>query len=193
MLAVTSFELMRRSQGCKNPTLTVYLMCILLTSIGAGLAYTMLWQENFFLYFTSLIVSNTFSFFGHWVIAQTYIRVAFETTQLLDPEVYLNDRSKIQKVDRFNLIMKIANGTVLILTIVLNVLFYIAALHGYVFMYFFSAYSQTVLLWVFLLAWGITLWKLYRSVNHSAKLLPNKKVFISHAAILGIFLTIYSL
>lgn len=43
-----------------------------------------------------------------------------------------------------------------------------------------------------MLVWGGTLLKLYRDIDHSRKLLPNKRVFILHGSILSVYVLLFS-
>lgn len=54
-----------------------------------------------------------------------------------------------------------------------------------------ETYLFETLLWVFLAVWSCALFKLYRDVNSSKRLLPDKKIFIFHGVLLTAFLILY--
>ena len=53
--------------------------------------------------------------------------------------------------------------------------------------YYIGNYGWLAMIAIFTLTWGWTLFKLYRDVVHSKKLLPNKKIFILHGSLLVLF------
>lgn len=74
------------------------------------------------------------------------------------------------------------------------VIFLIAAITVYIFLSgdnrsnkLFSVvlYTTEALLIFMLIAWACALYRLYRDVKHSRKLLPNKKIFRLHAGLLS--------
>ena len=44
-----------------------------------------------------------------------------------------------------------------------------------------------------MLAWAWTLIRLYKDIEHSEKLLPNKRIFILHGSLIGGYLVLYAL
>jgi hypothetical protein len=124
----------------------------------------------------------------HWLITQTYIKVAFETKQLVNPEVYLGNRKHLADVKKFRRCMKIINMVVILVIIVIGVV--MSSENDKISLIAF--YCMDVLLWSFMLAWAWTLVKLYRGVKNSKKLLPNKNVFLLHGSLLTLYLVLES-
>ena len=58
-------------------------------------------------------------------------------------------------------------------------------------LYFIANYSYQALLWGMLIAWAWSLFRLYRDIKHSEKLLPDKQIFILHGGLLTGYLIIY--
>ena len=59
----------------------------------------------------------------HWLITQSYIKVAYETKFILDRGVLFNDPVKLAAVRRFKLIMKCANVAMTLLILAIAVCF----------------------------------------------------------------------
>jgi len=88
------------TQGWRNYTLFILLVSIL--AYGAGLVvYELAYiQES---QYAPLLVSICFAVGGsiHWLITQSYIKVAYETSFILDRGVLLNDPVKLNTVRLF--------------------------------------------------------------------------------------------
>lgn len=93
--------------------------------------------------------------------------------------------------------MKAANVLVLLLITALTVMYFLytdeSGRNTHQLMLNITNDSVLTLLFCFLLAWGLTLIKLYRNVKSSDKLLPKKKVFIFHGILLTTFIALYAL
>lgn len=127
----------------------------------------------------------------HWFITHLYVKVSYETRQLLDPEVHFNDEGKIQEVYKFRSRLEIINKLVLFLIGLITLGFIVGANHTTV--EFITAYTELTLLLVFLGVWAWTLFKLYSDVKNSQKLLPDKKIFAIHGALLFAFLLLFAI
>jgi hypothetical protein len=44
-----------------------------------------------------------------------------------------------------------------------------------------------------MVGWAWTLIRLYRDIDHSEKLLPNKRIFILHGSLLGAYLVLFAM
>ena len=122
----------------------------------------------------------------HWVITQSYLRVAYETKFILDRGVLQNDPDKIAAVHRFKRNMVVANILCPLLILAFSVCIYFGFYKDNPF-YFIGYYGWLAMIAIFTLTWGWTLFKLYRDTVHSKKLLPNKKIFILHGSLLVLY------
>ena len=122
----------------------------------------------------------------HWVITQSYLRVAYETKFILDRGVLKNEPAKIDAVRRFKRNMLVANILCPLLILAFSVCIYFGYWTGNKF-YYIGNYGWLSMIAIFTLTWGWTLFKLYRDTVHSKKLLPNKKIFILHGSLLVLF------
>ena len=78
---------------------------------------------------------NAVSGLVHWVITQSYLRVAYETSQIIDKGVLFNDRDKLAAVYRFKTRMKIANVLCPCLILAFSVCTYIGLKYSKVLFY----------------------------------------------------------
>lgn len=58
-------------------------------------------------------------------------------------------------------------------------------------MYLSGAYLLFLIETACMIAWGWTLWKLYRDVKNAQQLLPNKRIFQLHASVLVLYLIVF--
>ena len=135
-----------------------------------------------------LPIANAFDGLIHWVITQSYIKVANETSQILDLRVHLNDPEKRAEVSQFKLRIKIANVLFPLLVLACSVCIYFGYKLENAWFYNIGSYGWLSLVTSFTLTWGWMLYKLYRDTVHSKKLLPNKRIFILHGSLLAFFL-----
>ena len=110
---VTAFIVMSVTQGFKNCNL-ILLLVTLFTLQLVQVAYAIELLDDKpglgLATFTFLIFNDTLC---HWLVTQTYIKVAFETKQLLDKDIYQNNREKLLNVTRFRRRMRLANFIVI--------------------------------------------------------------------------------
>jgi len=141
----------------------------------------------------TLLYNIAFAFEGviHWIITQSYIKVACETKQILDKAVIFNNPAKIAEVHRFKIRIRNANIVCPLLVIVLSVCGYIGGqINPDGWLYIIGAYGWLALVFAFTAVWGWMLYKLYRDTLHSRKLLPDKRIFILHGVLLVLFLAL---
>ena len=103
---------------------------------------------------------------------------------MLDPDIYFNDKRKLDNVDRFRQKMKLANVLVGISIVVASVSVGIGENTDNA-IYYAGSYFLYGMQIAFLLIWAWTLIKLYKEIKHSKRLLPDKRVFILHGILLG--------
>jgi len=195
LLSLTAIFMQWRTQGFKNKSLLLLLICILFYSVDY-------WVYNYLEYNGSLpsaALLNGSEAICHWIITYTYIKVAYQTNQLLDPLVYFDDQEKIEQASKFNRNLKVTNAVVVFLIIALSVLIQI----GYQFeatdettgglIFWVGNYGTVSLEAIFTIAWGVVLINLLRKVKTNPNLLPNKNMFIQHWFYLCAFVVLYLL
>lgn len=110
---------------------------------------------------------------------------------------YFDDDQTYVRVTRFKTGMTIANVVVLLLIVAISIMLDLGArslLKGGKQLFFvIGNYSSLAFQTICTLVWGWTLFSLYRDVNTSDKLLPNKKLFILHGSLLATYLFLYLL
>ena len=182
--------LMQLSQGWRNYTL----LALLLMIFGQAVGYLLMnywwnlkydWKPVPIL--TALIL--VFDLEIHWLISKTYLKVAFDTKQLLDPDVYFKNEKKMSGIDRFRWRLKVANVLVHLtaIGIFLSILLSLLQIAPF-WVYQLGNYTELALLTLFAGLWGWTLASLYRNVKNSRKLLPDKRVFKLHGGLLVFYL-----
>jgi len=80
-----------------------------------------------------------------------------------------------------------------LLVIALSVCFYLGWRLANGTLYSIGSYGWLALVTLFTFAWAWTLYKLYRDTVHSAKLLPDKRIFKLHASLLVCFILMTAL
>lgn len=131
--------------------------------------------------------------FGQWIITVTYIKVSFETRMLLDKDTYFKSAADLVAVQKFKCWFTVSNvlGSLLILFFALTIYF---GLHKDIAkLLYVSDLMQLSFQFLCLLAWGLTLIRLYRDIKNSEKLLPNKRLFTFHGLSLATYLLLYAL
>ena len=127
---------------------------------------------------------------AHWMITYSYIQVAFETRQLLNPRVYSSSREQLTRVTRFKRCMLGVSALVVLLIVGDSACLFL----GYVLeddvLISVADHVYTGLLATFMMLWACTLFKLYRDVKSSSTLLPAKRVFQMHGGLLVAYLAI---
>ena len=185
---------MLHTQGWRNYTLFILLLTILSYSVMEVIFYTFFVLEReqgpYALIGT---LANAMEGQIHWIITQSYLKVAYETSQMLDVGVLFNDPEKLAAVHRFKRIMKAANVVIPLLILACEVCVYTAYFDDSIALYDFGAWGWLTLMAIFTCTWGWTLYKLYRDTRHSKKLLPDKRIFIFHGLLLVFFILCYAL
>jgi len=180
---------MLRTQGWRN-----YTLFIMLTNM---FFYAVVNDVLFFFYARDITRAPWALIFAlitgtelmiHWLITQSYIKVAYETKFILDRDVLFNDPVKLAAVRRFKRIMKCANVAMTLLILAIAVCFYVANKTGNLLLNYIANICWLVLPSFFTIMWAWPLYKLYRDTRNSKKLLPNKKIFILHGSLLVLFL-----
>jgi len=182
------------TQGCRNYTLLLLLLTIIVFCANQLVfsAYSVggnkVPYRNVFRF-----IFNADQGLIHWIITQAYLKVAYETSQLLDRGVLFNDPEKIKAVYKFKFNMKIANVICPLLVIGFTVCICVSYVIDSDVLYFVGEYGQLGMLVIFSVVWGWTLYKLYRDTVHSKKLLPHKNIFILHGSLLAFCLLMYAI
>ncbi len=190
ILVVIAIEIMRRSQGWHNLALIMFLVNILLFSIGS-FAFLCLAPRKpryaTFIFGLYLAAEN----FCHWIITITYIKTSIETRMLLNKDTYLKSPDEMNFVRNFRCYLTIANISASILIIAISVTNWIGLFYIHERIEFIGNMSSHVFQFLCSVAWAWTLIRLYKDIIHSEKLLPNKRIFLIHGALLTIYYLIY--
>jgi hypothetical protein len=94
-------------------------------------------------------------------------------------------------VRNFRCYLTIANISASILIIAISAINCIGAFFNYERIEFLGDIATLVFQFLCSTTWAWTLIRLYRDVSHSEKLLPNKRIFLIHGALLTIYYLIY--
>ena len=149
---------MLHTQGWRNYTLFILLLLILVYAIEMDVSYILLVTERENAPY-ALLDAVSFALDGwiHWVITQSYIKVAYETSQLLDKDVLFNDPVKIEAVARFKSRIKTANLLCPLLVLAFSVCIYFGTKLDSFWFYNVGSYGWLALMTIFTLVWGWTL------------------------------------
>ena len=193
VLAIWSLYLSFKHDFAKNRTLLVLLIAIFAYSVlQQWVNIEWIINNKFFGY--SLIYATGYAFENtcHWAITQAYIQTAYQTRQLVNVDIYLSDPDAILRVIRFKRIMTFTNVAVTLLILTISVLLYIGLKANFYAdkLYFVANYLSLAFQVFCALAWGWTLYALYRGVKSSKKLLPNKNLFILHGSLLALYFVV---
>ena len=185
---------MLHTQGWSNYTLFILLVNILVYAVLSLVFYFFYAndREQWPFYLMSASAAAV-SGLVHWVITQSYLRVAYETSQIIDKGVLFNDRDKLAAVYRFKTRIKIANVLCPCLILAFSVCIYFGMKNENGLFYNIGWYGWLALVTIFTLTWGWTLHKLYRDTKRSKKLLPDKRIFILHGSLLVSFLLVQAI
>ncbi len=126
--------------------------------------------------------------FCHWIITSTYIKVSFETRMLIDKNTYIKSAAELVKVDRFRCFLTTSNVIISVLILLISITAYFGVILDKHMLHLDTVYSSFVLQIGCLFAWAWILIRLYKDIEHSEKLLPNKRIFILHASLLSVYL-----
>ena len=69
---------------------------------------------------------NADDMLAHWIITHNYIRTAFETKQILNPEAYIGKDLKNTAIQKFNCCIRLVNFIVGLLITAISVCYYFA-------------------------------------------------------------------
>jgi len=111
---------MLHTQGWRNYTLFIMLTNILVYAVANDVYYFFVVRDRTRAPWALIYAIETSTeLMVHWLITQSYIKVAYETKFILDRDVLFNNPVKLAAVRRFKRIMKCANVamTLLILAI----------------------------------------------------------------------------
>jgi hypothetical protein len=122
--------------------------------------------------------------FCHYIIAAIYVKVSFETRMLLNKDTYLKSADELESVNKFRCCFTFANIAISIVILLISITMYLAFVLDSKKLIAATLDSTFVFQLVCMLAWTLTLINLYRDINHSEKLLPNKRVFLLHGCLL---------
>ena len=126
--------------------------------------------------------------FCHWIITSTYIKVSFETRMLIDKNTYIKSAAELVKVDRFRCFLTTSNVIISVLILLISITAYFGVILDKHMLHLVTVYSSFVLQIGCLFAWAWILIRLYKDIEHSEKLLPNKRIFILHGSLLSVYL-----
>ena len=93
---------------------------------------------------------------------------------MVNAKVYLDQPEKMAQVDSQRKGMLIANIVMILLIAANTVMFFLAGGNYQGTLFIFADYSFQVLLWGMLIAWAWSLFRVYKDIKHSEKLLPYK-------------------
>ena len=156
--AICIIYLLTKDQGWKNYTISILLASLFVYG-AVQVAYLSLFISGAHKAPYNLLNSVTFAFAGliNWVIAQSYVKVAYETSQLLDKDVLFNDPVKIEAVARFKSRIKTANLVCPLLVLSFSVCIYFGFELDSFWFYNVGSYGWLALMTIFTLVWGWTL------------------------------------
>lgn len=193
LLSLITIEIMRQVQGWQNLALLLLLISIFIYSAASSVYYYLLvtFQRYNAILDTVWLTSDNFC---HLIITATYIKVAFETRMLIRKDTYIQSVDEIMAlVDKFRCCFTTTNIFILILIVVISASVYFGARIGSPILFSLANILTIVFQFGCLLAWTLTLIRLYKDIKHSEKLLPNKRIFILHGSLLASYLFLYVL
>lgn len=131
-------------------------------------------STTFFQAFASAVVQAS-SNIAYWLICFTYIKVVLDTKSLLDKDIYLNNRSKLERSERYKRWLVIANWFNIVMSIILGSCRYVGKRDAgsvAAVIYKFGETTELAFQWIYFIVWGLMLIFLYRSVQSARNLLP---------------------
>ena len=120
---------MWKTQGFKNVTLFLLLLTIMILAVLEVTATLLeMFANEDFLHFLPLFsyLINADDMLVHWIITQNYIKTAFETKQVLNPETYIIKGRENPALKQFQSRMKILHVFVVLLIMGIAACYYFA-------------------------------------------------------------------
>jgi len=107
---------------------------------------------------------------------------------LIDKNTYIRSAAELVSVDRFRCFLTTTNVIISILILLISITAYFGVKHDEHKLHLVTFYSSLFLQIGCLFAWAWILIRLYKDIEHSEKLLPNKRIFILHGSLLSVYL-----
>ncbi len=135
-----------------------------------------------------IAIAVSFSNYVHWMFCYIYLKQQIEVKYLLDKRIYAANQAILMQRNRENFCLEVTNIFNILVSIGLIVLYLWWSLYYYILYPNLIKLVSTGLKTVYLVIWSYALYALFTKFKSSERLLPKKRVFINHAALLVAFL-----